>query len=467
MYEHFYNLSAEPFRLSPDHRFCYSHEKYAKAKAYMAYAFMRAEGFVLITGPPGTGKTTLVGDLIESLADENVAVANLVSTQLAADDLLRMVAFAFHVDAEKIDKSTVLQHLTTHFRHLDRSGGRALLIVDEAQDLTPQALEELRLLTNLQERGQPLLQIFLLGQSELLELVHSPGLEQVHQRIIAASEMAALKEDETRAYVEHRLHAVGWRNDPHISSAVYPIIHLFSDGIPRRINLICSRLFLHCCVEQRHQITVADTRTVVAELQEEQLSTRNILHHELFHAKDEFELVFTADPDPADQPVAADSLASEPSAQVAEAGSADVPAAPEEPRLPDCERPAEDAVEDGDVAAGLETIQELAPEIVDALDAEPPSPAEVAVGDMDLEDHPAPGESADQDAGDGQKEHAEVEAEENYRDESVSAKMVVFGLACATVAGLLALAAGGYCEPDHSVCAPLEPFLSKIVDWLR
>ena len=99
MYEHFFNLKAEPFRLSPDHRFCYNHAQYAKAKAYMAYAFMRAEGFVMVTGSPGTGKTTLIGDLVESLSDENVQVANLVSTQLAADDLLRMVAFAFGLAA--------------------------------------------------------------------------------------------------------------------------------------------------------------------------------------------------------------------------------------------------------------------------------------------------------------------------------------------------------------------------------
>lgn len=289
MYERFFNLTAEPFRLSPDHRFCYNHARYAKAKAYMAYAFMRAEGFVMVTGSPGTGKTTLIGDLVESLADENVQVANLVSTQLAADDLLRMVAFAFGVDAQQMDKSTILQQLTNRFLALHRESGRALLIVDEAQDLNRTAMEELRLLTNLQQDGKPLLQIFLLGQPELRDLVHSQGLDQVHQRIIAASHLEPLKEDQTRAYVEHRLRVVGWHNDPAISAAVFPIIHLFSEGVPRRINLICSRLFLHCCVEQRHRITVADARTVVEELQEEQLSTRNLLNDELFFAQDVFD----------------------------------------------------------------------------------------------------------------------------------------------------------------------------------
>ena len=140
MYEHFFNLSAEPFRLSPDHRFCYSHRHYAKAKAYMAYAFMRAEGFVMVTGRPGTGKTTLIGDLVESLADSNVAVANLVSTQLAADDLLRMVAFAFHLNGDAAEKSLVLQRLTTYFLQLNPDG--VLVLTAESFEEALKALEE-------------------------------------------------------------------------------------------------------------------------------------------------------------------------------------------------------------------------------------------------------------------------------------------------------------------------------------
>jgi hypothetical protein len=150
-------------------------------------------------------------------------------------------------------------------------------------------MEELRLLTNLQQDGKPLLQIFLLGQPELRDLIHQPSLEQVHQRIIATSHLQALKQDETRAYIEHRLKVVGWRNHPAISSSVFPIIFRFSEGVPRRINLMCSRLFLHCFVEQRRQITVADARTVVEELQEEQLSTHNFLNDDLFFAQDVFE----------------------------------------------------------------------------------------------------------------------------------------------------------------------------------
>jgi len=272
MYEVFYNLRAEPFRLSPDHKFCYEHNSYAKARAYMAYAFKRAEGFVMITGRPGTGKTTLIGELVESLAKDRVATANLVCTQLQADDLLKTVAFSFAIGSQRADKAELLQRLNVLFQRWHREGRRALLVVDEAQDLSPSAMEELRLLTNIQVGGQPLLQIFLLGQPELRDLILSPEMEQVHQRIVAATHIEGLEVDETEAYVLHRLQAVGWRGDPAIDRAIFPAIHKFSEGVPRRINLICSRLFLLGSVEQRHAISVDDVRVVIGELQAENLA---------------------------------------------------------------------------------------------------------------------------------------------------------------------------------------------------
>ena len=289
MYDQYFGFSEEPFRLSPDHGFAYEHKAYSKARAYMAYALLRAEGFVMVTGRPGTGKTTLVGALVDQLASENVKTANLVCTQLGADDLLRVVADEFGVAAAAAGKGELLQSLTRCFKAWHRDGQRALLIVDEAQDLSAPAMEELRLLTNIQVGGQPLLQIFLLGQPGLRELILSPQLEQVHQRIVAASHLRPLEAEETEAYVRHRLERVGWRGDPAISKAVYPLVYKFSEGIPRRINLICSRLFLHCAVEQRHAVEVADLRTVIEELQGENLAAGGAFTARDFRVQDSFE----------------------------------------------------------------------------------------------------------------------------------------------------------------------------------
>ncbi|MFA5631058.1 MAG: AAA family ATPase [Porticoccaceae bacterium] len=289
LYEQFYHFSAEPFRLSPDHAFAYAHKGYTKARAYLSYAFLRAEGFVMITGRPGTGKTTLIGTLIAELANESVHIANLVCTQLQADELLKLVAYDFGISPTIVEKGELLQHLTQQLKRWHRDGRRALLIVDEAQDLPACAMEELRLLTNIQVDSRPLLQIFLLGQPELRELILHPRMEQVHQRVIAATHLQALACDETEAYVRHRLDVVDWAGDPTISKPVYPLIHQFSEGIPRRINQVCSRLLLHCAVEQQHQVKIADMRTVAQELQDENLTSGPHFKESDFWVEDIFE----------------------------------------------------------------------------------------------------------------------------------------------------------------------------------
>jgi len=341
MYDLFYKLTAEPFRMSPDHHFCYEHKAYTKARAYMAYAYMRAEGFVMITGRPGTGKTTLIGELIESLADDNVTTANLVCTQLQADDLLKLVAYDFGVDQTVVEKGELLQHLGRQLKQWQREGRRALLIVDEAQDLSVSAMEELRLLTNIQQDGKPLLQIFLLGQPELRELILSPKLEQVHQRIVAASHLQALERDETEAYIRHRLEAVGWRGDPAISKSIFPLVYKFSEGIPRRINLIFSRLLLHGAVEQRHRIGVKDVREVIRELQDENLAAGKRFSELDFQIDDEWESVLEPAPEPATA-----ATPPEPGGQ----------AAPQQ--APAGETPSQGTMTSQDPAAGRETAKE-------------------------------------------------------------------------------------------------------------
>jgi len=271
MYEKFYAFKEEPFRLSPDSRLCFRHGSYRKAKAYMHYALHRGEGFVMVTGRPGTGKSTLINDLVSELADSNVQFSKLTSTQLEADDLLRLVVLDFGLDGSVDNKAMLLHRLNTYLQRLHQEGRRPLLIIDEAQDLSASALEELRLLTNLQQNNQPLLQIFLVGQEELRDLVMSRQLEQLHQRIVAACHLNPLDEQTTREYILHRLNHVGWNGDPELDEAIFPYIHKYSLGIPRLINLICSRLLLHGMVEELHRLGEEDVRTAIESLAMEQL----------------------------------------------------------------------------------------------------------------------------------------------------------------------------------------------------
>jgi type II secretory pathway predicted ATPase ExeA/outer membrane protein OmpA-like peptidoglycan-associated protein len=238
---------------------------------YMRHALLRAEGFIVITGQPGTGKTTLINDLLQELKTDQVRVARLVSTQLAADDLLRLVAYAFDLNPEGIDKATILNRIACFLEQQHQSGRRTLLIVDEAQDVNEEALEELRLLTNIQIMGHQLLQIFLVGQEELRGVVSAPSLEQLHQRVIAATHLESLSVTETKEYIKHRLRQVGWSGNPMISNQAYSMIHQFSRGIPRQINQICSRLLLHGSIEEKDRLGLLDLKIIIEELHEEML----------------------------------------------------------------------------------------------------------------------------------------------------------------------------------------------------
>ena len=274
MYEEFYRLKAEPFRLSPDHKFCFGHKGFQKARAYMAYAFMRAEGFVMITGAPGTGKTTLIDDLLAGIEESDFSIGRLVSAQVEADDILRLVAGEFGISASRTDKSEILRLLADQFMRNFKLGRRSLLIVDEAQGLSLSALEELRLLTNMRVGGQPMLQIFLVGQEELRDMVTSPELEQLNQRMIAAYHMEPLKPDEFVAYVLHRLTVAGWKGNPRFKPEIFPELFRFSNGLPRRINHICSRLLLHGFLEEKRKLDADDMEIVIKELRAEHYSIR-------------------------------------------------------------------------------------------------------------------------------------------------------------------------------------------------
>ena len=268
MYEAFYGLSTKPFQLNPDPAFYYASKQHRRAKAYLEYGVSRNEGFIVITGEIGAGKTMVLRSLIESLNGSNVITGHLVTTQLGAEDTLRMVGAAFGFRVKDVPKSELLITLEAFLISQTSKGKRCLLIVDEAQNLTPRAVEELRMLSNFQFGNQALLQSFLVGQPEFREILQQPEMEQFRQRVAATCHIGPLENDETRAYIEHRLKCAGSTGKPSFEPAAFDAIHKASGGIPRRINTIADRLLLAGFLAGRTSISVGDVSEVVGELQQ-------------------------------------------------------------------------------------------------------------------------------------------------------------------------------------------------------
>jgi general secretion pathway protein A len=269
MYESFYGLTGKPFQLNPDPSFYYGSRGHKRAYAYLEYGLYQSEGFIVITGDIGAGKTTIVRSLLEQLDSAKVVAAQLVSTHLEADDLLRAVCVAFGLPVKAGDKAMLLASLEAFLCKLAIAKKRALLVVDEAQNLTPRAVEELRMLSNFQLGDQALLQSFLIGQPELRQMMQGPQMQQLRQRVIASYHLGPLDKAEAKAYVEHRLKHVGWTNDPQFEPACFDMLHKLTGGVPRRINTLCNRVFLAAFLAERHVITVGDVALIGREIEDE------------------------------------------------------------------------------------------------------------------------------------------------------------------------------------------------------
>lgn len=269
MYEAFYGLSGKPFQLNPDPAFFYASKGHNSAFSFLKYGVYQGEGFIVITGDIGAGKTTVLRALVEELDPRKVVAAQLVSTQLEADDLVRSVAVAFGLPVKGVDKAQLLSTLEAFLTSLAVESKRALLVVDEAQNLAPRAMEELRMLSNFQLGDHALLQSFLVGQPELRDLLRAPDMQQLRQRIIASYHLGPMDASETRGYVEHRLRRVGWKEDPAFDEPAFDAIHKETAGVPRRINQLCNRLLLSAFLSEKHQVTAADVEQVGAEIREE------------------------------------------------------------------------------------------------------------------------------------------------------------------------------------------------------
>jgi general secretion pathway protein A len=269
MYEAFYGLSSKPFQLSPDPNFYFGSKQHRRAKAYLDYGVLRNDGFIVITGEIGAGKTTLLRGLLDSLSQGSVVTGHVVTTQLDAEDTLRMVGAAFGVRVKDVAKSELLMTLEAFLVSQASQGKRCLLIVDEAQNLTMRAVEELRMLSNFQFGNQSLLQTFLVGQPEFRDILQRPEMEQFKQRIAATCHIGPLDQDETKGYIEHRLKCAGSTGKPSFDAEAFKAIFTASQGIPRRINSISDRLLLLGFMGNKTHLALADVNEVVRDFAQE------------------------------------------------------------------------------------------------------------------------------------------------------------------------------------------------------
>jgi len=270
VYEKFYHLSGIPFLLTPDSRFFFGSSGHSRAIAHLVYGLAQEEGFIVITGEVGAGKTTLVEQLWSQLDRHSYVIARIVTTQVSPDDLLRLVMANFGIgDTPGLDKATLLRRFEFMVQEQRRSGRRCLLVVDEVQNLPLGALEELRMLSNITVDGKASLQTILLGQPQFRPVLASRDAEQLRQRVLASYHLGPLTEAETRGYIEHRLKMVKWQGDPNWEDAAFAAVHRHTSGIPRRINTLCSRVLLYGALEEMHDVTAAMVDITAGELNQD------------------------------------------------------------------------------------------------------------------------------------------------------------------------------------------------------
>lgn len=266
MYESYYGISEKPFQLTPDPRYFFSGESHRRAMHYLRYGLTLGEGFIVVTGPVGTGKSTLVRNLVAELEKDNIETAIITNTSVSPLELLRLVAEGIHAPLAGTNKAQLLSAIERQLSLLNRTGKRALLLIDEAQNLPAESIEELRMLSNFQRNDKPLVQSFLLGQEELRDTIQGEGMEQFRQRIIASCHLQPLSADETGQYIQHRLEYAGWKNEFGFADGAFALIYQHSDGVPRKINKFCDRLLLYGYLEKLQQFSCDAVELVAADI---------------------------------------------------------------------------------------------------------------------------------------------------------------------------------------------------------
>jgi len=253
MYTEFFKLSAKPFELLPNPKFLYLSKGHRKALSYLQYGIQERAGFTLLTGEVGSGKTTLVRDIINKISAD-VTLSMIFNTRVDGYQLIAMINDDFGLKTEGKDKVQLITELNDFLLEECSSNRQPIIIIDEAQNLSTEALEEIRLLSNLENDNFKMMQIILVGQPELKQIIAQPSLRQLRQRISISCHLNPLNREESEEYVYHRLGTVGNRDCVKFHDGIFDAIFKFSGGIPRLINLICDFLLLSAFVEETHEI---------------------------------------------------------------------------------------------------------------------------------------------------------------------------------------------------------------------
>jgi putative secretion ATPase (PEP-CTERM system associated) len=266
MYERFYNLRERPFSLSPDPDYLYPSRVHQEALSYLRYGIEGHAGFIVITGEIGSGKTTLLQSALRGL-DHQTSVSRLVNTMLDARELIEAVMLDFGLEPGQKSKPHMLRDLARYLVEQRTAGRLALLVIDEAQNLSLPALEEVRMLSNLETEKSKLLQIVLIGQPNLRDVLARPELEQLRQRVTVRYHLQTLASHETHAYINHRLRRASIGAPLELSRDVTDLIHLHAQGLPRKINVIADAALLFGYGEERRVIDVDLIQAVIEELE--------------------------------------------------------------------------------------------------------------------------------------------------------------------------------------------------------
>ena len=265
MYEKFFNLKSKPFELVPNPEFLYQSPSHKKALNYLNYGLRERAGFILLTGEVGSGKTTIIKNLIKNL-DDDVELSILFNTRVSSKQLVALINDDFGLDVGRKDKITLLHDLNDHLLELHAQNKRPVIIIDEAQNLDSHVLEELRLISNLEVANAKLIQIILVGQPELNSTLAKDKLRQLRQRISVHCQLMPLTREEVEDYVFHRLETAGNRNALKWENTCFDLLYLYSQGMPRLINIFCDFILLSAFAEETRELTPQLVEEVICDV---------------------------------------------------------------------------------------------------------------------------------------------------------------------------------------------------------